>query len=81
MLNRINLKYFLISFCFGILFVYVIHPKGIIIRKFPSPDNIETIYKDNNDACYKYDYTEVQCGEDSKPQPVIDSDDSEIVTE
>jgi hypothetical protein len=82
MLDRINVKYFLVSFCFGILLVYVINPKGIVIRKFPSPDNIDTIYTDNNDGCYKYNYTEVKCSEETQPQPqpVIDSD-SEVIVE
>ena len=59
---NLNTKYFLISFSLGILFVYLFTPQPRVIIKFPTPDNAgKIIYKDNNDVCYKYKATEVQC--------------------
>lgn len=58
----LNPKYFLISFSLGIFFVYLFTPQPRIIIKFPTPDNAgKILYKDNNDVCYKYKATEVQC--------------------
>jgi hypothetical protein len=73
MLGQINLKLFLMSFSFGILLVYVTHPKPKIVHKFPSPDNISTIYSSGeDDSCYKYESEEVECSAESVAQPVID---------
>ena len=72
MLERLNLYYFLISFCVGILVVYSTQPKGQIVHKFPSPTNLSTQYKDNADNCYKYEYEQVTCTKDATPQPIIE---------
>jgi hypothetical protein len=71
MLEQINFKVFLISFCVGILFVYINQPAPTIVHKFPSPDNINTIYRDE-DSCYTYNYDEVACEKGALPQPIID---------
>lgn len=71
MLDQIDFKYFIISFCLGILIVYVLQPKTQIIYKFPSPNTIEQKYKDNTNNCYKFDFEEVQCTEDAVDQPVV----------
>jgi len=72
MFERIDLKYFLISFCIGIMIVYSLHPKGEVIYKFPSPTNLNIKYKDKTDSCYKYSYEEVKCTEEAIPQPIIE---------
>ena len=71
MLDQIDLKYFIISFCVGILAVYVMQPKTQIVHKFPSPTNIDQKYKDNTNNCYKFDIEEVQCLPTAVPQPVV----------
>ena len=73
MLEKLNLYYFLVSFCVGILVVYASKPKGEIVYKFPSPTNLQTKYKDNADNCYRYDYEEVTCTEDAKQQPISEN--------
>ena len=58
----INPLYFIISLCIGLGIVYIFSNQPKIIMKYPTPFNIEnTIYKDNNDVCYKYESKEVSC--------------------
>ena len=66
MFEKINLKYFTISFCIGILFVYLNTPKKSLVYKFPSPDNSDLVYHDDNESCYKYHSKEVPCPSESK---------------
>lgn len=73
MLEKINLHYFLISFCVGLFFVYAIKPKSIVVHKFPSPNNIQQEYRDNSNNCYKFDYEEVACTNDAVPQPIMEA--------
>lgn len=73
MLNKINLHYFLISFCVGLFFVYVTKPKSIVVHKFPSPNNTSsTQYRDGANNCYKFDYEEVTCADGALPQPIME---------
>lgn len=76
MFEKIDLKYFVISFCIGILFVYINTPKQKLVHKFPSPDNNDLIYHDNNESCYKYHSKEVKCPKESKisEQPIVEED-------
>lgn len=72
MLERIDLYYFLISFCLGIMIVYSMNPKPEIVYKFPSPTNLNIQYKDKSDSCYKYSYKEVECTDNALQQPIIE---------
>jgi hypothetical protein len=72
MLDQIDFNYFTISFCIGILFIYLIKPSTKIVNKFPSPTNKDTIYKDNSNNCYKYKINKTSCTNDAKPQPIIE---------
>lgn len=68
---KLNLQYFLISFAVGMLLVYVAVPKPKIIVKFPNPNNAEkTLYKDDNEQCYKYKVETVPCVGEVKDQPI-----------
>lgn len=71
MLEQIDFKYFVISFCVGIFVVYIVQPKTQIVYKFPSPNNTDQKYKDNSNNCYKFEFEEVQCTTDAIPQPVV----------
>jgi hypothetical protein len=73
----IKLNYFIISFCIGILYVYLVQPKKEIIYRFPNPNNIDKlIYTDKNDNCYKYKLTEKNCNiinkKNIKSQPIVE---------
>ena len=75
MLEKINIKYFTLSFCVGILMVYLITPKKTVVYKFPSPDNSDLLYHDKSESCYKYHSDEIDCPEDKsiiEPQPIIE---------
>ena len=47
----INTTYFVISFCIGIMFVYIMNPPLQVVYKFPSPDNEDIIYNDESESC------------------------------
>ena len=71
MLDHIDLKYFLISFCVGIMLVYITQPKTQVVYKFPSPMTIGQKYRDGANNCYKFRAEEVECTDAAKPQPVV----------
>jgi hypothetical protein len=69
---RFNFIAFFIAFFIGILYVYLTTPKQKIIIKYPNPFNAnKTIYKNENDICYKYDVKETKCNEKAIEQPII----------
>lgn len=58
---KISLFYFLASLFFGVLVVYIIHPKPQVITKYPSIDALDTIYRDDKNKCYKYIQEDINC--------------------
>ena len=61
-LKYIDSSYFLISLSVGIFLVYILSYQPLVIMRFPTPDNEnDTIYKDKNETCYKYQSKEVDC--------------------
>ena len=55
--NNLDFRYFIGSFAIGMLFVYMYQPKKEIVYKFPNPNNVDkVVYKDKDDACYKFKY-------------------------
>jgi|APSaa5957512535_1039671.scaffolds.fasta_scaffold136091_2 hypothetical protein len=63
---KVNTIIFLLAFAIGMFYVYVTHPEPIIIIKHPNPENVSNlVYKDDNDACYKYKASEVDCPADN----------------
>lgn len=67
---KFNSIYFIISFCVGLFFVYILTPYPEIIYTFPTPDNQDTIYNNKNGTCYKYKASEVECDKNSKNTPI-----------
>lgn len=66
-LKFISLPVFIVSFLFGILFIYIwgeeLHPVYI----YPTPENVnDVLYKDKADNCFSYNYKEVACTPDAK---------------
>ncbi len=76
MFEKINLFYFIISFCIGIIFVNLIKPKPEIIFKFPTKYNAGNVtYEDKSGNCYNYSVEEKTCPNDKekiKEHPVED---------
>jgi len=62
--SRLNPFVFIISFCLGIFYVYMTEPPNKIIIQHPKPNDEETIYRDDNNSCYKYKTIEVKCPSD-----------------
>jgi len=62
--NRLNPFAFIISFCIGIFLVYLMEPQKKIIVQHPKPNDDDTIYRDDENNCYKYKTIEVKCPTD-----------------
>jgi hypothetical protein len=66
-LKFISIPVFLISFAFGLFFIYIwgedLHP----VFKYPTPENVASVlYKDNADTCYKYNQVLTECTHDAE---------------
>ncbi len=61
-LNYISLPIFLISFCLGLFFAYVLGADTKIIYVYPTPENIDKIlFKDNADNCFSFEQIQTKC--------------------
>ena len=57
----INVKIFLISLLFGLLFIYINNDKEKI-TVYPTPSNINSIqFKDKANNCFEYSMEKVEC--------------------
>ncbi len=64
---KVNTFFFLIAFAIGMCYVYITKPESTVIVKHPNPENASNIvYEDDNDTCYKYKATEIDCPSDDK---------------
>lgn len=60
--DYVKIHWFIFSFCFGILYIYVMKPERKIVYRFPNPNNIDSlVYKDNSDNCYKFKFEQKNC--------------------
>jgi hypothetical protein len=67
-----NFIAFFTAFAIGILYVYISSPQQKILIKYPNPFNVEnTIYKTDDNICYKYKPVEVKCDSNSIQQPLL----------
>ena len=55
---------FFISLFIGFLMCYVLTPPPKIVFKHPTPENTDTIYKDESSNCYKYKVDMIECPKD-----------------
>jgi hypothetical protein len=61
-LDLINVKVFMISLSFGLLFVYLSSPTPTIIYVYPTPDNVKDIeYVDIANNCFQFESKELTC--------------------
>lgn len=59
---KITIFYFIISLFFGMMILYVFHPRPQVILKYTSIDNISKVkFKDNEGNCYNYEKKEISC--------------------
>lgn len=76
MFGKLNLFALIISFCVGILYVYVSSPPPNIVMKFPSPYNAgKVVYTNKLNECYKYKSNKVNCDDHTniESQPVLEN--------
>ena len=66
LIDKIEPLYFFMALFIGIFLTYINTPPPEIICVFPTPDNEDTIYKDNSDSCYKYKSIHVKCPDNKK---------------
>ena len=67
----LNIPVFILAFCIGILYIYLVKPAYKRIVKYPTPETCgKIIYKDKSNNCFVYDFEKVTCTNDKKPQPV-----------
>jgi hypothetical protein len=60
--DHINLLGIVAGIVTAILFEFVIKPEKRVIFKYPHPKTAaQTIYKDKNGVCFKYDVKEMNC--------------------
>ena len=62
--TKLNPYVFILSFCIGIFIVYIRDPPKKIIIQHPRPNDDKTIYRDDDNNCYKYKTIEVKCPSD-----------------
>jgi hypothetical protein len=60
-LNKIIPFYFLISLFIGLFFTYTLTPTPDVIIKYPTPEDKDTIYRDDVDNCFKFISEEINC--------------------
>ena len=61
----LNAYDFLISFCIGMLIIYLKPMSKCIVYRHPTPNNAnKIIYKDENNGCFIYNAEEVKCPAD-----------------
>ena len=69
--KNLNPTAFIVSFAIGILIVCVKQPPKRVVYKYPTPENAETtIYRDNDNKCFKYQADATDCGGAPEPQPL-----------
>ena len=65
-INIIEPYYFFLALCVGLFITYSLSPTPEVVLVFPTPDNSDTIYKDDSDNCYKFASTQQKCPVDEK---------------
>jgi len=61
MFGKIIPSVFLISFGLGMLICYLYTPQPKVIFKYPTLDNLDQVYHNDNNTCYKYTIKNVKC--------------------
>ena len=58
----VSIPVFLLSFIFGLIYIYVLGEDRKIIYKYPSPENYNNIiFKDKSEQCFQFKPVETNC--------------------
>jgi hypothetical protein len=71
---KFHFPIFLVSFAIAFLYVYIVGPERKAIIKYPTPFNSKNLVYHNDNNCYIYEATKVECPADTSkivPQPVV----------
>ena len=61
-LKYFDFRYFFISFCVGIFYIYLTNEYKKVIVLYPNPTNIDKYtYVDKQNNCFQYDLEETEC--------------------
>ena len=61
----ISFPAFLMSFCIGLFFVYILGAENKKIYVYPSPESVDKIlFKDKADNCFYFEEETVECPKD-----------------
>ena len=67
LLDKIELKYFLIALFIGLFMSYTFTAPPKVIYKYPTPDTVNNlVYIDDGNHCFKYQANEVTCPTNKK---------------
>jgi hypothetical protein len=67
----INIYLFILSFVFGLIYMYFNKNKKKDVFVYPTPDNLNKIqYKDLADNCFQFKSTPANCTNDSEVIPI-----------
>ena len=59
---KFNVLAFMTALCVGLLYTYYTSDTPKMVYKWPTPYNAgKTIYKDDNEVCFKYHIKKVKC--------------------
>ncbi len=71
MLRYINVRYFLISFFVGLIFIYISGPEYNYITIFPTEDNKEKFqFEDKGSNCFTLESARVECTPSAEQLPI-----------
>lgn len=69
---KLNIYSFIIALIIGLIYIHISTPKPRAIIKYPTPYNTnKLVYKNVDDNCYKFKYTEVECSKTAIDQPLV----------
>lgn len=69
----IELHTFVVSFALGLMLVYCLSPPPQIVHKFPTPENYDTVYRDEHNSCYRFRAKRIECDKRAMPQPIVEN--------
>ena len=68
----ISLPIFIISFAFGLFFIYVLGPELKTIYIYPTPESVnKVLFKDKAENCFYFDEEIVDCPKDETQISVV----------
>lgn len=71
-IDHFDLLSFSLAFAFGIFMSFLFRDEPRTIVRHPTPFNLDTVYRDGGDNCFRYEANDVACESDSGDIPIGD---------